>query len=59
MQGSKLTKYNYQSLKGAFRSIITNEGIHGLFKGIIPAYFKIVPALATSYVTLEFVLTKI
>ena len=43
------TNTNNKSLKYIVREIIKDEGIIGLYRGIIPAYIKIFPSIALSF----------
>ncbi|KAL1915691.1 uncharacterized protein VTP21DRAFT_6450 [Calcarisporiella thermophila] len=45
--------YKYKGTWDAAKSVITNEGIRGLYKGMVPNYLKVAPAIATSFVTYE------
>jgi solute carrier family 25 (mitochondrial phosphate transporter), member 23/24/25/41 len=45
--------YQYKSLADAIRVIITNEGIKGLFKGIVPNLLKVAPSMASSWLSFE------
>ncbi|KAK4042597.1 mitochondrial carrier domain-containing protein [Parachaetomium inaequale] len=45
--------YQYKSLADAVRVIITNEGIKGLYKGIIPNLLKVAPSMASSWLSFE------
>lgn len=40
-------------LLGAFKHIIRNEGLRGLYRGILPEYYKVVPSVAIVFVTYE------
>ncbi|CAN1304008.1 Mitochondrial substrate carrier family protein B [Linum perenne] len=40
-------------LLGTFRHIIKNEGLLGLYRGILPEYYKVVPGVAIVFMTYE------
>ncbi|CAN1849710.1 Mitochondrial substrate carrier family protein B [Linum perenne] len=40
-------------LLGTFRHIIKNEGQLGLYRGILPEYYKVVPGVAIVFMTYE------
>jgi solute carrier family 25 phosphate transporter 23/24/25/41 len=45
--------YQYKSLADAIRVIVTNEGIKGLYKGIVPNLLKVAPSMASSWLSFE------
>lgn len=45
--------YRYKSIWDAIRVIVTEEGIRGLFKGIVPNLLKVAPSMASSWLTFE------
>jgi solute carrier family 25 phosphate transporter 23/24/25/41 len=45
--------YQYKSLPDAVRVIVTQEGIKGLYKGIIPNLLKVAPSMASSWLSFE------
>ncbi len=45
--------YQYNGSISAFKLIYANEGIRGFFKGMIPNYLKVAPAIGVSFVTYE------
>eukprot|EP00158_Paraphelidium_tribonemae_P007667 Partr_v1_DN28321_c0_g1_i1_m78954 putative Solute carrier family 25 len=45
--------YQYRSTWDAFRTILRQEGVAGLFKGTIPNILKVAPAMSVSFVTYE------
>lgn len=47
--------FKYKSSFDAVNKIVQKEGIKALFKGIIPNYIKVIPAISISFVTFEFV----
>ena len=42
MKGLKKTEFAYSSTVHAFKSIVKNEGIKGLYKGIVPNLIKVI-----------------
>ncbi|XP_059456728.1 uncharacterized protein LOC132186722 isoform X2 [Corylus avellana] len=40
-------------LFGTFRHIIRTEGLHGLYRGILPEYYKVVPGVGICFMTYE------
>ncbi|GFY82159.1 uncharacterized protein LOC130793012 isoform X1 [Actinidia eriantha] len=40
-------------LFGTFGSIIRNEGLRGLYRGILPEYYKVVPSIGIVFMTYE------
>jgi solute carrier family 25 phosphate transporter 23/24/25/41 len=45
--------YQYKSLPDAVRVIVTQEGIKGLYKGIVPNLLKVAPSMASSWLSFE------
>ncbi|KAF1984451.1 mitochondrial carrier [Aulographum hederae CBS 113979] len=45
--------YQYTSISGAIRQIISQEGIAGLYKGIVPNLLKVAPSMAASWLSFE------
>jgi solute carrier family 25 phosphate transporter 23/24/25/41 len=45
--------YQYKSIPDAVRVIITQEGLKGLYKGIVPNLLKVAPSMASSWLTFE------
>lgn len=45
--------YQYKSIWDAIRVIITQEGIQGLYKGIVPNLLKVAPSMASSWLSFE------
>jgi solute carrier family 25 phosphate transporter 23/24/25/41 len=45
--------YRYSSVWDAVRLIVTEEGIRGLFKGIVPNLLKVAPSMASSWLSFE------
>ncbi|XP_020236328.1 mitochondrial substrate carrier family protein B [Cajanus cajan] len=50
--GGRARVYN-SSLFGTFRHIIQNEGARGLYRGILPEYYKVVPSVGIVFMTYE------
>lgn len=42
-------------LFGTFKHIIRSEGLRGLYRGIIPEYYKVVPSVGIVFMTYEMV----
>lgn len=40
-------------LYGVFRHIIRTEGFRGLYRGILPEYYKVVPGVGICFMTYE------
>ena len=40
-------------MSGQFRYILRNEGPVGLYRGILPNFMKVIPAVSISYVVYE------
>lgn len=45
--------YQYKSIPDALRTIIFEEGIRGLYKGIVPNLLKVAPSMAASWLSFE------
>jgi solute carrier family 25 (mitochondrial phosphate transporter), member 23/24/25/41 len=45
--------YKYKSIWDAITIIITQEGIRGLYKGIVPNLLKVAPSMASSWLSYE------
>ena len=45
--------YQYKGISDAIRVIITQEGIKGLYKGIVPNLLKVAPSMASSWLSFE------
>ncbi|RDX94560.1 Mitochondrial substrate carrier family protein B, partial [Mucuna pruriens] len=50
--GGRARVYN-TSLFGTFRHIFQNEGVRGLYRGILPEYYKVVPSVGIVFMTYE------
>ena len=47
--------YQYKSIWDAIRIIVSNEGIRGMYKGIVPNLLKVAPSMASSWASFELV----
>nr|CAB3266175.1 calcium-binding mitochondrial carrier protein SCaMC-1 [Phallusia mammillata] len=47
------SKHEKVSMVSLFRSIVQNEGVFGLYRGLAPNFMKVVPAVSISYVVYE------
>jgi solute carrier family 25 phosphate transporter 23/24/25/41 len=45
--------YQYKSIFDAIRVIIRQEGIKGMYKGIVPNLLKVAPSMASSWLSFE------
>ncbi|KXH27327.1 hypothetical protein CSIM01_02611 [Colletotrichum simmondsii] len=45
--------YQYKGITDAIRVIITQEGVKGLYKGIVPNLLKVAPSMASSWLSFE------
>lgn len=45
--------YQYKSIFDAIRSIVAQEGIAGMYKGIVPNLLKVAPSMASSWLSYE------
>jgi len=45
--------YQYTSIWDAVKVIITEEGLLGLYKGIVPNLLKVAPSMASSWLSFE------
>ncbi|QCE11802.1 solute carrier family 25 [Vigna unguiculata] len=50
--GGRARVYN-TSLFGTFKHIVRNEGLRGLYRGILPEYYKVVPSVGIVFMTYE------
>ncbi|MED6122637.1 hypothetical protein PIB30_041578 [Stylosanthes scabra] len=50
--GGRARVYN-SGLFGTFRRIVQNEGLRGLYRGILPEYYKVVPGVGIVFMTYE------
>lgn len=42
------------SMRSLIKSIVVNEGFFGLYRGILPNFMKVIPAVSISYVVYEY-----
>lgn len=45
--------YQYKSIFDAVRSIVAQEGIKGMYKGIVPNLLKVAPSMASNWLSFE------
>jgi solute carrier family 25 phosphate transporter 23/24/25/41 len=45
--------YQYKGVGDAIRVIVAQEGIKGLYKGIVPNLLKVAPSMASSWLSFE------
>lgn len=45
--------YQYKGIFDAVTSIIAQEGVKGLYKGIVPNLLKVAPSMASSWLSFE------
>jgi solute carrier family 25 phosphate transporter 23/24/25/41 len=45
--------YQYKSISDAIVVIVTQEGVRGLYKGIVPNLLKVAPSMASSWLSFE------
>ena len=45
--------YQYKGVVDAIRVIVAQEGIKGLYKGIVPNLLKVAPSMASSWLSFE------
>ena len=45
--------YRYKSIWDALKTITAQEGIKGLYKGLIPNLLKVAPSMASSWLSFE------
>lgn len=45
--------YQYKSIPDAIRVIVAQEGLKGLYKGIVPNLLKVAPSMASSWLSFE------
>lgn len=50
--GGRARVYN-TGLFGTFRYIFQSEGMRGLYRGILPEYYKVVPGVGIVFMTYE------
>lgn len=45
--------YQYKGIGDAVRVIVAQEGVKGLYKGIVPNLLKVAPSMASSWLSFE------
>lgn len=45
--------YQYKGVTDAIKVILAQEGIKGLYKGIVPNLLKVAPSMASSWLSFE------
>lgn len=45
--------YQYKSIGDAVKVIVTQEGIRGLYKGLLPNLLKVAPSMAANWLSFE------
>lgn len=45
--------YQYNSIWDAVKTILAQEGIKGMYKGIVPNLLKVAPSMASSWLSFE------
>ena len=45
--------YKYKSIWDALRTIVAQEGLRGLYKGLWPNLLKVAPSMASSWLSFE------
>jgi solute carrier family 25 phosphate transporter 23/24/25/41 len=45
--------YQYKSIGDAIRVIIAQEGVRGLYKGLVPNLLKVAPSMAANWLSYE------
>lgn len=50
--GGRARVYN-TGIMGIFKHIIKTEGLRGLYRGIMPEYYKVVPSVGIVFMTYE------
>lgn len=53
LQGQLRSSKVYGSYVGAFRDIVATEGWKGLYSGILPEYYKVIPGVAIAFCAYE------
>jgi solute carrier family 25 phosphate transporter 23/24/25/41 len=54
LQGQSRSSKVYGSYVGAFKDIVVTEGWRGLYSGILPEYYKVIPGVAIAFCAYEF-----
>ncbi|KAG5682049.1 hypothetical protein PVAND_011437 [Polypedilum vanderplanki] len=58
-QQQKIQSNKEQTMVGVFKKIIQQDGFFGLYRGVVPNFVKVLPAVSISYVVYEFVSNKL
>lgn len=45
--------YQYKSIWDAVYTIVSREGVRGMYKGIVPNLLKVAPSMASSWLSFE------
>jgi solute carrier family 25 phosphate transporter 23/24/25/41 len=45
--------YQYKSIFDAVKMIVAQEGVKGMYKGIVPNLLKVAPSMASSWLSFE------
>lgn len=45
--------YQYKSIFDAIKTIVAQEGLKGMYKGIVPNLLKVAPSMASSWLSFE------
>jgi solute carrier family 25 (mitochondrial phosphate transporter), member 23/24/25/41 len=45
--------YQYKSIPDAVKTIVSQEGPRGLYKGLVPNLLKVAPSMASSWLAFE------
>ena len=59
LQGQGGRQVQYTSYGHAFSTVIRREGLTGLYHGILPEYYKVVPGVAIAFCTYELMKTML
>jgi solute carrier family 25 (mitochondrial phosphate transporter), member 23/24/25/41 len=46
--------FQYNSIFHAIKTIVAQEGLKGMYKGIVPNLLKVAPSMASSWLSFEF-----
>ena len=58
-QPQKIQSNKEQTMVSVFKKIIKQEGFSGLYRGVVPNFVKVLPAVSISYVVYEFCSNKL